>query len=150
MPANRTILIAEDVEEDLEMLLRAFQFLGVQNPVQTVKDGQQVLDYFGGRGIYSDRNKYPIPGILMLDIQMPKRNGLEVLHCINRSTHYSELLVVVLTGLTDNHYIDKAYLAGAHSFLRKPVKAAELQNLATFYNNFWLVDNDDASEAGAA
>jgi CheY-like chemotaxis protein len=150
MPANRTILIAEDVEEDLEMLLRAFQFLGVQNPVQTVKDGQQVLDYFGGRGIYEDRNQFPIPGILLLDIQMPKRNGLEVLHCINRSTHYSGLLVVVLTGLTDNHFIDKAYLAGAHSFLRKPVQVEELQNLATFYNNIWVMESGDASTMGAA
>jgi CheY-like chemotaxis protein len=150
MPESRTILIAEDFDQDIELLLRAFQFLGVQNPVQIVKDGQQALDYFGGRGIYADRNKFPLPGVLLLDIQMPKRNGLEVLHCIKRLPCYSELLVVVLTGLTENHYIDKAYQAGAHSFLRKPARIEELENLATFYSNFWIIGKDDSSTASAA
>ena len=141
MSSNKTILIAEDSEQDLQMLLRAFQSSGVQNPVRIVHDGVEAIRYLSGDGDFSDREKYPFPSILLLDLNMPKKDGFAVLNYLEEHLLSSKLLKIVLTGLSDRRLIDKAYHMGANSFLHKPTRPEDLQNLVHFFKDYWLVLN---------
>ncbi|MDB6053747.1 MAG: putative response regulator, CheY [Verrucomicrobiales bacterium] len=139
MTNTKTILIAEDSEQDLQMLLRSFHNAGVQNPFHVVRDGLAAIHYLGGTGAYQDRSKFPFPSILLLDLNMPRKDGFDVLAFLREHSLSTNLLTVVLTGLADSRLIDKAYMLGAHSFLRKPTRPEELQNLANFFKDHWLL-----------
>jgi CheY-like chemotaxis protein len=141
MSAEKTILIAEDSLQDLQMLLRAFESAGVQNPVKVVHDGFEAIQYLAGEGIYSDREQYPFPSILLLDLNMPKRDGFDVLNFLEQNALSKKLLKIVLTGLSDRRLIDKAYHMGANSFLHKPTRPEDLQNLVHFFKEYWLIFN---------
>jgi two-component system response regulator len=139
MTPNRTILIAEDSDTDLESLIKALKSVGVKNAIQSVRDGAQTLEYLSRRGIYKDETKYPTPGILFLDLHMPKQNGLKVLEYLRTANLRTEILIVVLTGVTRDQSLDQAYALGAHSFLRKPVRLEDLKNLVSFYAEKWIL-----------
>jgi CheY-like chemotaxis protein len=147
MSAEKTILIAEDSEQDLQMLLRAFQSAGVQNPVKVVHDGLEAIHYLAGVGIYADRAQYPFPSILLLDLNMPKRDGFDVLTFLEENSLSTKLLKIVLTGLSDRRLIDKAYHMGANSFLHKPTRPEDLQNLVHFFKDYWLIFNKAPSSS---
>ncbi|MDB6055083.1 MAG: putative response regulator, CheY [Verrucomicrobiales bacterium] len=150
MSSEKTILIAEDSEQDLQMLLRAFQSAGVQNPVQVVPDGLEAIRYLSGEGPYANREKYPFPAILLLDLNMPKQDGFAVLSFLEERSIGSKLLKIVLTGLSDRKLIDKAYRLGANSFLHKPTRSEDLQNLVHFFKEYWLILNRLPGPANAS
>ena len=123
-----TILIAEDNPGDAVLLRRAFKQLQIINPLQIVRDGREVLDYLQGLAKFKDRNRFPMPVLLLLDLRMPRMDGFEVLRWL-RARPRRTYAIVVLTALEQLSGIRRAYRLGADSFLTKPLGLQDLRNL---------------------
>jgi CheY-like chemotaxis protein len=133
-----TILVAEDRQADIQLLQRAFVRAGLKNPVRFVRDGGEVLAYLKGEREFADRDKFPFPWLLLLDLKMPVLNGLEVLAWIRKQPAFNSLQVVVLTVSEQIRDIQKAYELGATSFLVKPLEFQELINLVRGIHGYWV------------
>jgi CheY-like chemotaxis protein len=127
MNRNLTILIAEDDPNDVILLERALRRNGINNPLQVTRDGEAALSYLQGIGEYGDREKYPFPSVLFLDVQMPKKSGLEVLKWLYEHPECRVIPKIVLTSSKEESHIDEAYALGANSYVVKP---AGFENLA--------------------
>jgi CheY-like chemotaxis protein len=125
----KVILLADDDLSDIQAIQRTFKNAAVLNTLHAVHDGVEAIAYLQGQGIYADRNCYPYPGILLLDLKMPKKSGLEVLRWIRDHQNHEELGVIVLTAVDEVRQLREAYQLGAHSFLVKPLTVEELLNL---------------------
>src|SRR5258706_80802 len=121
MPEQDLILIAEDLEDDIVLIRRALQRADVQNPVQIVRNGDQVIAYLSGEGKFANREEYPLPSLLLLDLKMPRMDGFEVLRWIRKQPGLRALRVIVLTSSEDIRDVNEAYELGANSFLVKPM-----------------------------
>jgi CheY-like chemotaxis protein len=141
MPSSRTILLVDDSEDDRILLRRAFQKAGVINPVQEVVSGDAAIAYLNGDGPYQDRQKYPFPGILLLDLNMPGKDGFEVLAWVRNKLTVGGLLIIVLSRLDEMRNINRAYALGANSFLTKPGDLMELEGLINSFREYWLTRN---------
>src|SRR3954469_18637827 len=95
---TKTILLVEDNEDDVFALRRALKKAQIANPVQVAEDGQKAVDYLAGVGHYADREEYPIPRLVLLDLKLPYRNGMEVLAWIRQQRSLDSLPVVILSG----------------------------------------------------
>jgi CheY-like chemotaxis protein len=147
---SKTILLVEDDENDVFFLTYAFEAAGVINPVVVAKDGQEAINYLAGEGRYSDRSRYPLPGLVLLDLKLPVKTGLDVLRWI-RQSGMRHLLVIVLTSSKDPHDVDEAYRLGARSFLVKPLSISERLEMAKVIKRYWLELNQLPSvSTGAA
>jgi len=144
------ILVAEDLENDVALIRRAFDQAGVKNPLYFVPDGEEALAYINGFGKYSNRNDYPFPDLLLLDLKMPKLDGFEVLHKIKTNPVLSSLRVVVLTSSQDIHDVNKAYHLGANSFLVKPIDFEKFPSMMRTLTAFWLRDSVAPPRLGAS
>jgi CheY-like chemotaxis protein len=136
-----TILLAEDLEDDIVLIRRALEKGGIQNPVQVVRDGEEAINYLSGMNPYSDRAKYPLPALLLLDLKMPKADGFEVLHWIQTQPYLKPLRTVVLTSSEDIRDVNRAYHLGASSFLVKPLDFENAVELAKTVTHYWLKSN---------
>jgi two-component system, response regulator len=119
-----------------------FKAVNLLNPVQTVKDGVEVISYLDGKNGFDNRQKYSYPGVLFLDLNMPKVSGFEVLSYVGSHSVHRGLRVVVLTGLGDLRQIREAYRLGA-SFITKPVTIEDFQNLTRSMNGVDVVKAPD-------
>src|SRR5438105_7572455 len=123
----KAILLAEDLEDDAAFLRRVLEKAGVANPIVIVRDGVEAIAYLKGEGEFSDRQKFPFPGILLLDLKMPRVDGFRVLSWLNFLAVDEKPLVIVLSGHIEVHYIQRAYDEfGAHSFLIKPLMVTDV------------------------
>ncbi len=127
--ANAVILIAEDDENDVFLIKRAFHQAQFDNPLQTVSSGEEAIAYLRGDPPFSDREKHPIPALLLLDLKMPRKNGFEVLAWIRQHVEYNSLAVVVLTSSQESADINRAYGLGANSYLVKPANFVSLVDM---------------------
>jgi CheY-like chemotaxis protein len=134
---TKTILVAEDNEDDVFALKRAFKKAEIVNPLQVVTHGQAAVDYLEGAGEYADREKYPLPLLVFLDLKMPYLNGFEVLSWIRQRPELDSLPVVVLTSSDENRDHQKAYSLGARSYLVKPPDPDEIKRLITSLDSLW-------------
>jgi len=134
----KTILLVEDDENDVFFLTYAFESAGVMNPVAVAKDGQEAIEYLAGTGRYADRGRYPLPCLVLLDLKLPVKPGLEVLRWIRQQHHLQPLLVIVLTSSRDSNDVDEAYRLGARSFLVKPLSIHERLETAKIIKRYWL------------
>ncbi len=132
------ILIAEDNEDHAYLLQRALKKGAVLNPVFLVGDGEEAIAYLKGEGRFSDRYEYPLPGLLLLDLKMPKKNGFEVLQWIRQQPCLKRLRVVVLTTSDDPRDIDHAYELGANSFMVKPLEKQQFVEVTNAIKGYWL------------
>ena|SRR5437899_3358273 len=123
---QNVILLAEDDGVDVLLTRRAFTKAGLRNPLHVVSDGVEALAYLSGEGQYADRSQHPLPVLLLLDLKMPHKNGLEVLEWIRDQPELSDLRVVVLTGSDQPQDIQDAYRLGATSYLTKPLVVEHL------------------------
>src|SRR6476619_3845672 len=119
MTNERFILIAEDDANDVLLLERAFEKAGLRHSLRIVRDGEQAIQYFSGQGVYSDRNKFPLPFLLLLDLKMPGTDGFDVLRWARGEPDLKRLLIVVLTSSNLQTDVDRAYELGANSYLVK-------------------------------
>lgn len=137
---NRTtILLAEDDRNDVMLIQRAFSKSRILNPLVCVENGEQVLAYLKGEGEYTDRSRYPLPLMLLLDLKLPRLSGHEVLQWLRAQPTLKRLPVIVLTSSREPADINRAYEMGANSYLVKPVVFEEFTTLLRQLQLYWLV-----------
>jgi CheY-like chemotaxis protein len=136
-----SILIVDDSSDDVLLLKRAFKKTGVANPIHCVNSGHEAIAYLQGIAPFEDRNKHPLPSVILLDLQMPDGDGFEVLQWIRNKFPSGGLLIVVLTRVEELRKINRAYALGANSFLTKPGNPEELQELIRIFTGYWLLSN---------
>ena len=141
MLGNEVILLAEDDPNDVLLIQRAFQKAGLQNSLKVVRDGEQAINYLSGMGAYSDRNLFPSPFLLLLDLKMPGTDGFEVLQWVRTERELKRLLVIVLTSSNLQSDVDRAYDLGANSYLVKPVEFQEMVNMIQRFEVYWTEIN---------
>jgi CheY-like chemotaxis protein len=134
---TKSILIADDFEDDAELLRRTLERAGVKNPVFMVKDGEEAIAFLNGNGQYADRDKFPLPGVVLLDLKMPKANGFQVLDWMRFQPQHSDVLKIVLSGHHELKEVNEAYRLGARSFFLKPCNVQDVQNLMRAFPSHW-------------
>jgi len=135
---SNAILLVEDEENDVFFLKHAFEEVGILNPLRVAEDGQEALDYLSGHGEYADRERFPLPCLILLDLKLPQVMGFEVLQWIREQPALKALVVIILTSSRLEPDIEKAYQLGANAYLVKPSTPAELRQIATGIKEFWL------------
>ena len=150
MKSEKLILLVEDWDTDVILFREALRRSGLGNEVMVVPDGTETIGYLSGSGQYADRERFPIPAILLLDLNLPKTRGWEVLQWVRLRQEFDNLLVVVLTGSFRVGDLHRAYQMGANSFLGKPCSADDLVNLANSYPEHWLRTAEFAGAKGVA
>jgi len=134
-------LLVEDNERDIDLMRRAFSRLQLGNPFHVVRDGEEAMDYLLGQGLYANREEFPLPFLILLDIHLPKRDGFEVLQWLRKTPGLKHILVVVLSGREDDADIQRAYALGANSYLIKPGDPAHLQEMIGLLQKYWTTIN---------
>lgn len=138
MDLNDPILLAEDDPNDVLLLERAFVKVGLTCPRQVVRDGEEVIAYLSGRVPYEDRGRYPLPGLLLLDLKMPRKTGFEVLRWLRSQPGLRRLRAVVLTSSNQISDINQAYDLGANSYVVKPGRFEQLLEVVKSLEAHWL------------
>ena len=138
MPEQDVILIAEDREDDILLILRALKRAEVVNPVQIVRNGEEAISYLKGEGKFANRDEFPLPSLLLLDLKMPRTDGLETLRWIRQQPGLKALRVIVLTSSDHIHDVNQAYQLGANSFLVKPMDFENFIAIGKFLKDYWL------------
>jgi CheY-like chemotaxis protein len=132
------ILLAEDDENDVVMFRRASHHANLTNPLLVVNDGNEVIAYLSGEGKYADRKRFPMPGLLLLDLKMPGRDGFEVLEWVRGRQELRDLQVVVLTASDQFRDINRSFELGANSFLVKPAEFDEFVGMVEALRSYCL------------
>lgn len=136
------VLLVEDDPNDVLLMQRAFRRAKVTNPVQVVGDGEDAVLYLSGQGPYRDRTRYPLPALILLDLKLPRKSGLEVLEWLRQQAGLKRLPVVVLTSSKESTDISRAYDLGVNSYLVKPVSFDTLLDMVETLNVYWLLLNE--------
>jgi len=139
------ILLVEDDEDDAFLLTRALRTAQIENPLHVVTDGEQAVAYLKGEGRFADRTQHPLPGLVLLDLKLPRISGFEVLQWIQNEPALPQLVVVVLSSSGEKRDINMAYRFGARSYLVKPPTAANFVDLANGLKLYWLQLNQAPS-----
>jgi len=132
------ILLAEDEEDYVLVIKRAFTASNFPNPLYVVPDGQEALAYLKGQGRYANRVEYPLPDLLIVDLKLPRYSGFEILRWVRKQPELSGLRVLVLTSSDAIRDVNEAYQLGANSFLVKPYDFGDLVHLSKLIQDFWL------------
>lgn len=141
MPADVELLLVEDNPSDAELTLRVLTKNRLANQVVWVKDGAEALDFLFARGIYAGRNLNSKPRAILLDLRMPKVDGLEVLSIIKGDERTRDIPVVVLTSSTEAHDLEACSRLGVNRFVRKPVVFEDFVKTISELDFYWLLVN---------
>ena len=141
MAHSKPILLVDDSEDDVFFMQRALDAAGISNPVFVAEDGLKATDYLSGAGQYGDRNTFPLPALIFLDLKMPGKNGLEVLAWLRRQEDLRGIVVVILTSSQEPSDLRQAYHLGANSYLVKPSTTQRLSELVRAVKAYWLEFN---------
>jgi CheY-like chemotaxis protein len=133
-----SILLADDDEEDRTMTIEALRERRVVNEINCVKDGQELVDYLFRRGAYADPASAPVPGLILLDLNMPRKDGREALAEMKTDPAIRSIPVVVLTTSRSEEDIVRTYDLGVNSFITKPVTFAGLVQAMDVFSRYWL------------
>jgi CheY-like chemotaxis protein len=135
------ILLVEDNPDDVLLVRRAVKKAALAVWMPVVSDGDEAVAYLDGAGHFADRQRHPLPSLILLDLKLPKRPGLEVLRWIRERPGLASTPVVVLTSSTEDEDIQKAYARGANSYLQKPVAFNALVQLLGVLDIYWFRTN---------
>ncbi|MDJ0620831.1 MAG: response regulator [Calothrix sp. MO_192.B10] len=135
---NLIILMADDDEDDCMLVREALAESRLQNHLNIVTDGEELMDYLHQRGLYTDPQVAPRPGLILLDLNMPKKDGREALQEIKADPKLRQIPVVVMTTSSSQEDIDYTYSLGANSFIIKPVTFASLVEVMRTIERYWL------------
>ena len=138
---NNCLLLIEDDSNDIFLIKRAFQRANFTVPVNVVNDGDAAVGYLEGTAEYGDRATYPLPSLIVLDLKLPRRSGLEVLEWIRAQPGLRRIPVIALTSSQESADIDRAYEGGINSYLVKPVTFDDLSDMAQSIERYWLKIN---------
>jgi two-component system response regulator len=142
MSEENAILLVEDNPDDEALTLRAFKKNNIRNPVVVVRDGAEALDYLFASGNYAGRDAAELPQVVLLDLKLPKVDGLEVLRRIRADERTNVLPVVILTSSREEQDLVEGYRLGANSYVRKPVNFDEFVEAARQLGLYWLLLNE--------
>ena len=120
------VLLVEDDQDHVLLVQRAFSKANLVNPLRVVRDGEDAIAYLQGTGAYTDRSRHPLPSLILLDMKLPRKSGLEVLSWLRGTPPISQTPVVVLSSSAESGDIQKAYALGVNSYLVKPVNFGDL------------------------
>lgn len=140
--SEKVVLLVEDNPDDVELALRAFKRNNLLNEVVVAHDGVEALDYLFGEGIYAGRNPNILPQLILLDLNLPRLGGLEVLQRIRADERTKLLLVVILTTSQEEQDRLQSYLLHANSYIRKPVDFEQFSQTIRHLGLYWLVLNE--------
>ncbi len=139
---NKIILLVEDNPDDIKLTLRALKKSNIKNEVIVVENGVEASDYLFGTGKFAGRNTGILPQVVLLDLKMPKMDGLEVLHRIRANERTKLLPVVILTTSSEDKDRIESYKLGASSYIRKPVDFNQFVDAVQQLGLYWLVLNE--------
>ena len=131
------VLIVEDFEDDAKLLELLLTGAGVINPIRTALSAEQAIAYLEGGSHYWDRVKYPLPSVIFLDLKLPGIDGFDFLRWLRAHPLLKTAFIVILSATGDLVSVQAAYSLGANSFLVKPCRPADLENLLICYPTFW-------------
>ena len=137
-PSDIDILLIEDSPLEVELTLRPIQELDPKRTVEVARDGEEALDFLFGRGRFRHRSGMPPPKLILLDLRLPRIDGLEVLRAIRTNSRTSTAPVVVLTSSDDPRELAQCYKLGANSCVQKPVRSAALRTVLQAVARYWL------------
>jgi two-component system response regulator len=141
---TKVILLVEDNPSDIELTQRAFAKSHIANKLVVAEDGQEALDYLFGTGKHTGRDVSNIPALVLLDLKLPRLDGLEVLRQIRLDPRTSRLAVVILTTSKEEQDVAQSYDLGANSYIRKPVDFSQFTQAVEHLGLYWLVLNEPA------
>ena len=139
---SKVLLLVEDNPTDEKLTIRAFKRSGIANEIFVVRDGAEALDYLFATGKHAERDARELPTVVMLDLKLPRIDGLEVLRRIRADERTKCLPVVILTASKEHEDIARGYSLGANAYVRKPVDFAEFAEAAKTVGLFWLLLNE--------
>lgn len=139
---TKPILLVEDTPDDAELTVMSLKHSGLVNDVVVAEDGVEALDYLFGEGRYAGRNPHDTPALVLLDIKMPRLDGIEVLQRLRADSRTKILPVVILTTSTEEIDLVRAYESGANAYVRKPVSLAQFQEAVRQLGLFWILTNE--------
>lgn len=142
MPVNQPILLVEDNEDDVILAQRAFRKAGITAPIHVVRDGDEAVEYLEASGRYHDRYNHPLPAVVLLDLKLPRRSGLDVLRWIRSHSTLGLLPVVIFTTSTQHSDLEQAYSLRANSYLKKPVGLEATTEMLRVAGLYWLTMNE--------
>ena len=135
------ILLVEDNYNDVLLIKRAFRKAKIEPPMSIVADGDEAVAYLSKKGQYADTEAFPVPSLVLLDLKLPRRSGLEVLAWLRQQPKLKRLPVVVLTSSQENSDLAQAYDLGANSYLVKPVDFRDFVTLVELIDAYWFQAN---------
>jgi two-component system, response regulator len=139
---DKIILLVEDNPDDVELTLRALKRNNISNKVIVAKDGVEALDYLLGTGLYAKRDLKDLPVVILLDLKLPKIDGLEVLKRIRQDERSKLIPVVILTSSAEEKDVIDGYSLGANSYIRKPVEFNQFVEAIKYLGLYWLLWNE--------
>ena len=139
---DKVILLVEDSQRDEELALRALRKNNIKNEVVVARDGAEALDYLFATGVHAGRNAAELPTVVLLDIKLPKIDGLEVLRRIRSDERTKLLPVVILTSSKEDKDRLAGYTSGANSYVRKPIDFSEFAEAVRQLGLYWLILNE--------
>lgn len=137
-----TILLVEDNPRDVLLIQRAFRKANVAIPLQVVEDGEVAIRYLSGEEPYTDRDRYPLPLLILLDLKLPRKSGAEVLAWLRQQPALKRLPVVVLTSSKEYADINHIYDLGGNAYMVKPVAFDNLVEIVKALNLHWIILNE--------
>jgi len=143
------ILLVEDNPDDVELTLRAFKNSNIRNEIVVARDGAEALDYLFVTGAYAGRDADIMPAVILLDLKLPKIDGLEVLRRLRADARTKLLPVVILTSSKEERDLINGYRLGANSYIRKPVDFIQFSEAVRQLGLYWLIINEPPPKPGS-
>jgi two-component system response regulator len=138
----KNILLIEDNQDDIELTIRAFRKNNLKNEIIVIKDGEKAVEYINGTGEYIERDQNKQPAVILLDLKLPKVDGIEILRQIKSNPRMKVIPVVILTSSLEEKDISNGYSFGANSYIRKPVDFNKFQEVVQYLGIYWLLLNE--------
>ena len=139
---TKIILLVEDNPDDIDLTLRAFKKNNILNEIIVVRDGAEAIDYLMGLNTFAQRDRNIMPALILLDLKLPKVNGLEVLRRLRAEESTQLIPVVVLTSSKVDKDLEESYRLGTNSYIRKPIDFVQFTETIRDVGNYWLVLNE--------
>lgn len=134
-----SILLAEDDDNDVMLIQRAFKKHYVDRPIYIARNGEEAIAYLSGQGEFSDRTKYPFPDVVITDLKMPKLSGFELLAWLNENRECKVIPTIVLSSSKEDRDVARAYNLGASTYMVKPASFDELAEMVRRVKDYWEV-----------